>query len=138
MLYSLQLSKKKTQPLWPINLSPPVWDLTLQAPASDVTKQDTGLSPAQTPGHPPNPAPPANNGATGKWIALRHYPPSLGVHPRPNNNGPETRLRGALTPQTMVPRMRWEMIQLCLNYSSDGAQAPDSKSAPYRWTWSFG
>ena len=46
--------------------------------------------------------------------------------------------RGALTPQTMVPRMRWEMIQLCLNYSSDGAQAPDSKSAPYRWTWSFG
>ena len=62
MLYLLQLSKKKTQRLWPINLSPPVWDLTLQAPASDVTKQDTGLSPAQTPSHPPNPAPPANNG----------------------------------------------------------------------------
>ena len=29
------------------------------------------------------------------------------------------------------------MIQLCLNYSSDGAQAPDPKSAPYRQTWSF-
>ena len=62
MLYLLQLSKKKTQRLWPINLGPPVWDLTLQAPASDVTKQDTGLSPAQTSSHPPNPAPPANNG----------------------------------------------------------------------------
>ena len=49
MLYLLQLSKKKTQRLWPINLSPPVWDLTLQAPASDATKRDTGLSPAPTP-----------------------------------------------------------------------------------------
>ena len=56
--------------------------------------------------HPPNPAPPTNNGATGKWIVLRHYPPNLGVHPRPNNNGPGTRLRGALAPQTMVPQMR--------------------------------
>ena len=37
MLYSLQLSKEKIQPLWPINLGPPVWDLTLQAPASDRT-----------------------------------------------------------------------------------------------------
>ena len=62
MLYLLQLSKKKTQRLWPINLGSPVWDLTLQAPASDVTKQDTGLSPAQTSSHPPNTAPPANNG----------------------------------------------------------------------------
>ena len=107
MFYSLQRVKKKIQPLWPINLGPPVWDLTLQAPASDVTKWDTGLiSPAQTPSRPPNPAPLANNGATGKWIVLRHYPPNLGVHPRPNSNGPGTRLRGTLAPQTMVPWMR--------------------------------
>ena len=66
MLYSLQLSKKKIQPLWPANLDPPLWDLTLQDSASDVTKWDTGLSPTQAPGHPPNPALPANNGATGK------------------------------------------------------------------------
>ena len=38
----------------------------------------------------------------------------------------------------MVPRMRQEMIQLCLNYFSDGAQAPDPKSTPYRRTLSFG
>ena len=75
-------------------------------PTLDVTKWDTGLSPAQTPSHPPNPAPPANNGATGKWIVLRHFPPNLGVHPRPNNNEPGTRLKAALAPQTMVPRMR--------------------------------
>ena len=106
MLYLLQLSKKKIQPLWPINLGPPVWDLTLQAPASDVTKQETGLGPAQTPSHPPNPAPPANNGAARKWIVLRHYPPNLRVHPRPKNNGLGTRLRGGLAPQTMVPQMR--------------------------------
>ena len=49
MLYSLQLAKKKIQPLWPINLSPQVWDLTLQAPASDATKRDTVLSPAPIP-----------------------------------------------------------------------------------------
>ena len=42
MLYSLQLSKEKIQPLWPINLRPPKWDLTLQAPASDVTKGTLG------------------------------------------------------------------------------------------------
>ena len=106
MLYLLQLSKKKIQPLWPINLSPPVWDLTLQAPTLDITKPDTGLGLAQIPSHPPNPAPPANSGATGKWIVLRHYPPNLRVHPRPNNNGPGTRLRGALAPQTMVLWMR--------------------------------
>ena len=105
MLYSLQLSKKKIQSLWPINLGPPIWDLTLQAPASDATKWDTGLSPAQTPGHPPNSAPPAKNGASGKWIVLGHYLPNLGVHLRPNNNGPGTRLWGALTSQTMVHRM---------------------------------
>ena len=29
------------------------------------------------------------------------------------------------------------IIQLCLNYSSDKAQAPDPKSSPYRWTRSF-
>ena len=97
-LYSLQLSKKKIQPLWPVNLSPPVWDLTLQASASDVTKQDTELSPAQTTSHPTNPAQPANNGATGKWIVLRHYPPNLRVHPRPKNNGLGTRLGGPGTP----------------------------------------
>ena len=68
MLYLLLLSKKKIQPRWPANLDPPLWDLTPQDPASDVTKQDTGLSPDQAPGHPPNPATPANNGATGKWI----------------------------------------------------------------------
>ena len=137
MLYSLQLSKEKIQPLWPINLGPPVWDLTLQAPASDVTKQETGLGPAQTPSHPPNPAPPANNGATGKWIVLRHYTPNLGVHPRPNNNGSGVRLWGALASQTMAPRMRGELTQFCLSYSSDGVQAPDPKSVPYRWTQSF-
>ena len=106
MLYLLQLSKEKIKPLWPINLGLPLWDLTLQAPASDVTKWDTGLRPAQIPSHPPNPAPPTNNGATGKWIVLRHYPPNLRVYPRPNSNGPGTRLRGALAPQTMVPQMR--------------------------------
>ena len=106
MLYSLQLFKKKIQPLWPANLDPPVWDLTFQAPALDGTKWDDGPNSAQTPGHPPNPAPPANNGVPGKWIVLRHYPPNLRVHPRPNNNGPETRLREALAPQIMVPRMR--------------------------------
>ena len=58
------------------------------------------------PGHPPNPASAANNGAIGKWIVLRQYPPNLGVHPRPNNTGLGTRLRGALASQTMVPRMR--------------------------------
>ena len=42
MLYSLQPSKEKIQPLWPINLRPPIWDLTLQAPASDVTKGTLG------------------------------------------------------------------------------------------------
>ena len=136
MLYSLQLSKKKIQPLWPINLGPSVWDLTLQASVSDVAKRDTGLSPAQTPSHPPNPAPPANNGATGKRIVLRQYPPNLGVHPRPNNNGLGTRL-GALAPQTMALQMRGELTQLCLNYSSDGPQASDAKSVPYRWTRSF-
>ena len=106
MLYLLQLSKKKIQPLWPINLSPPVWDLTLQAPVSDVTKWDTGLSLAQTPSHPPNPAPSANNGASKKWIILRHDPPNLRVQPGPKNNGLGTRLRGCLAPQTMVPQMR--------------------------------
>ena len=109
----------------------------MQAPASDVTRWDTGLSPAPTPGHPTNLAPPANNGDAGKWSVLRHYPPKLRVHLRPNNNGPGTRLRGPGT-QTMVPRMRQEMIQLCLNYFSDGAQAPDPKSTPYRRTLSFG
>ena len=138
MLYSLQLVKKKIQPLWTINLDPPVWDLTLQAPASDVTKWDAGLiSPAQTPSHPPNPAPLANNGATGKWIVLRHYPPNLGVHPRPNNNGLGASLWGALAPQTMAPQMRLALTQLCLSYSSDGAQTPDPKSVPYRRSQSF-
>ena len=74
---------------------------------------------------PPNPAPPANNGATGKWIVLRRYPPNLRVHPRPNNNGSGARLWGPWAPQTMAPQMRGELAQLCLSYSSDGAQAPD-------------
>ena len=52
MLYSLQLYKKKIQPLWPANFNPALWDLALQDPASDVTKRDTGLSPAQAPDHP--------------------------------------------------------------------------------------
>ena len=64
--------QEKFQPLWPIDLGPPIWDLTCQAPASDITKWDAGLSPTQTPSHPPNPVPPANNEATGKWIVLRH------------------------------------------------------------------
>ena len=85
---------------------------------------------------PTKPCPPANSGATGKWIVLRHYPPNLGVHPRPNNNGLGTRLE-ALAPQTMALQMRGELTQLCLNYSSDGPQASDAKSVPYRWTRSF-
>ena len=52
-----------------------------------------------------NPAPPANNGASGKWIVLGHNPPNLRVHLRPNSHGPGTRLRGALAHQTMVPRI---------------------------------
>ena len=87
MLYSLQLPKKKFNPFGPS--IPPVWDVTLQAPASYVTKQDTGPSPAQPPGHPSNPAPPANNGASGKWIVLRHYPPNLEFH----IPGPSSRLQ---------------------------------------------
>ena len=121
VLCSLQLSKEKLQPLWPANLKPHIWDLTLQAPASDVTKRDTGPNPAQTPRHPPNPAPPANNGNAGKWIVFGHYPPNLGVHPRPSNVGSRARLWGALAPQTMAPRMREESTKLYLNYSSDGA-----------------
>ena len=70
MLYLLQLSKEKIQSLWPINLGPPIWALTLQTLVSDVTQRDTGLSPAQSPGHPLNPAPPANSGATGKQTVL--------------------------------------------------------------------
>ena len=128
MLYLLQLSQKKIQPLWLTNISPLIWDLNLQAPASYVIKWDTGLNPVQSHSHPPNPAPPANNGASGKWIVLGHNPPNLRVHLRPNSHGPGTRLSGALGPQTMVPWMRREMIQLCLSYSSDRAQAPDPKS----------
>ena len=128
MLYLLQLSRKKIQPLWLTNISPPIWDLNLQAPASYVIKWDTGLNPVQSHSHPPNPAPPANNGASGKWIVLGHNPPNLRVHLRPNSNGLGTRLRRGLAPQTMVPRMRQETIQLCLSYSSDRAQALDPKS----------
>ena len=89
MLYLLQLSKKKTQRLWPINLGPPVWDLTLQAPASDVTKQDTGLSPAQTPGHPPNPAPPANNGPLENGLSSDTTHQISGSTPGPTTMGQE-------------------------------------------------
>ena len=54
---------------------------------------------------PTKPCPTCKQWATGKWIVLRHYPPNLGVHPRPNNNGPGTRLRGVLAPHP-VPQMR--------------------------------
>ena len=135
MLYSLQYPRKTIQTLCPINLGPPIWDLTLQAPASDVTKRDTGLSPAQTPGRPPNPAQLQTMGPLENGLSSDTTHQILWSE---NPNGPGTRLRGALLPQTMVPQMRWEMIQLCLSYSSDRAQAPDPKSAPYRWTQSFG
>ena len=110
MLYSLQLVKKKIQPLWPINLGPPIRDLTLQAPASDVTKRDTGLSPAQTSGHPPNPAPLAQ---WGHW--KKDCPQTLPIKsqgpPQAQQQWAGNQIQGGPGTQTMVPRLRWEMMR---------------------------
>ena len=43
---------------------------------------------------PTKPCPTCKHGGTGKWTVLRHYPSNLRAHPRPNNNGPGTKLGG--------------------------------------------
>ena len=104
MLYSLQLSKKKNSTPLAHQPQPTRMGPTLQAPASDVTKQDTELSPAQTPSHPPNPAPLANN---GHW--KMDYPQVLPIKsrgpPQAQQQWTGNQTLGALAPQTMVPRM---------------------------------
>ena len=98
MLYSLWLFKKKIQPFWPANLDPPIWDLTFQAPALDVTKWDTGPNSAQTPGHPPNPAPPANMGALENGLSSDTTRQISGPTPGPTTMGREPNLGGPGTP----------------------------------------
>ena len=98
MLYSLQLSKKKRQPVWPANLGPAVRDLTLQDPASDVTKRDTGQRPVPTPGHPPNPATLQTMGLLGNGLSSDTTHQISGSTPGPTTMGWEPDSGGPGTP----------------------------------------
>ena len=104
-LFAAAIQEKNSTPLahrpWPTCIGP-------NPPGPCFRCNQTGhwAKSCPNPRPPTTPCPTYKQWATGKWIVLRHYPPNLGVHPRSNSNGPGTRLRGALAPQTMAPQMR--------------------------------